>query len=59
VEAYPAKHPAPVKAIAPPKPPKGPETPKMHDQEHRGPAMILPMLHRKITVHDKAQNIDT
>ena len=58
VEAYSAKHPAPVKAIAPPEPPKVPETPGMHDPEHRGPAMILPVLHRKITVHDKAQNID-
>jgi hypothetical protein len=57
VEAYPAKHPAPVKAIALPEPLKGPETPEMHDQEHHG--LVLPVLHRKITVHDKAQNIDT
>ena len=58
VEAYPAKRPAPLEAIEPPELPKGPEAPKMHEQEHRGPAIVLPVLHRKITVHDKIQNID-
>ena len=58
VNAYSATHPAHVGAIAPPEPPKGPEAPGMHQQEHRGPTIILPVLHRKITVHDEIQNID-
>ena len=58
VNAYPSKHLAPVKAIAPPEPPKGPEAPDMHQQEHRGPTIILPVLHRKIIMHDEIQNID-
>ena len=58
VNAYPATHPAPVGAIAPPEPLKRPEAPEMHPVEHRGPAVVLPVLHRKITVHDKIQNID-
>lgn len=58
VNAYPAKHPAPPTGIAPPGPPMGTEAPDMHEQEHRGPAVVLPLLHRKITVPDKAQTID-
>lgn len=58
VEAYPAKHPAPAKAIAPPEPPKAPEVPEIHKQEHRGPAVVLPLLHRKITVPDRPLSID-
>ena len=58
VNAYPATHPTPVGAIAPPELPNGPEAPGMHQQEHRGPSIVLPVLHRKITVHDEIQNID-
>jgi hypothetical protein len=57
VEAYPAKHPAPLKAIAPHAPPKEPEAPEMHEQEHRGPAIVLPVLHRKITVQDAFRGV--
>lgn len=55
VAAYLAKHPAPLKVIEPPELPKGPEASEMHEQEHRGPAIVLPVLHRKITVHDGFQ----
>lgn len=58
VNAYPAKHPAPPTGIAPPGPPKGTEAPDMHEQEHRGPAVVLPLLHRKITVPDRPLSID-
>lgn len=58
VNAYPAKHPAPLAGIAPPEPPKRPETPDMHEQEHRGPTIALPVLHRKITMHDEVQDTD-
>jgi hypothetical protein len=30
----------------------------MHEQEHRGPAVVLPLLHRKITVPDRPLSID-
>ena len=56
VHAYSAKHPAPLTGIALPEPPKGPETPEMHEQEHRRPGIVLPVLHRKITVHDEFQD---
>lgn len=59
VNAYPAKHPTPPKAIASPEPPKGLGAPEMHEKEQHGPATVLPMLHRKITVLDKPRNIDS
>lgn len=52
VNAYPVKHPAPLAGIAPPEPPRRPETPDMHEQEHHRSGIVLPVLHRKITVHD-------
>ena len=58
VNAYPATHPAPVGAIAPLEPPRGPVAPEMHQNDHPGPTIVLPVLHRKITVHDEIQNID-
>jgi len=56
VHAYTAKHPAPLTGIAPPEPLKRPETPEMHEQEQRRPGIVLPVLHRKITVHDEFQD---
>jgi hypothetical protein len=55
VDAYPATHMAPVKAIAPS---KEPELLKMPQREHREPAFALPELHRKITVHENFAPID-
>ena len=58
VEAYPAMHLAPVKAIVLPEQSKGPKDPEMPDQQYHRPAFLLPELHRKITVHDEVDNIN-
>lgn len=39
VNAYLATHPAPVEAIAPLEPPRGPEAPEMHQNDHPGPTI--------------------
>ena len=58
MEAYPAIHLAPVKAIALPEQSKGQEVSEMSDQQYHRPAFLLPELHRKITVHDEVDNIN-
>jgi len=58
VNAYPAIHLTPVTAIGSPEPPNGPVIPNIPQQEPHGAALVLPELHRKITVHDEFRGVD-